>query len=548
VQRERDLARLASGGPFDLLVVGGGAAGAATLRAATLRGLSSVLCERADFASGTTSRSSRLIHGGLRYLEHGHVNLVRESLSERRTLVDTAPHLVEPLLVHIPLYRGGRRAVWQVALGLRLYDLLAGGSRLGPSRVLPPDRCRDLLPGLAADGLRGIGLLVDARALSPERLVIENLIDAERLGAVAVNHLELESLVAGGSGFRACLRDRDAGGLVEVEAAALVSAAGPWVAEVERRAGASPRPLRQVRGSHLLLPLFPGAPERALLVEARRDGRPFFILPWDGVLLVGTTEVEEDGEPGESTASAAEIDYLLAELVAVWPAARGIAPLAAYAGVRSLPADGSDVASASRRHKLEPASARGGPRGFYSLIGGKLTTHRLQGEEAARTVACLLGRGDRGAAEPTRRRPLPGAQCDPEPTMNPAALAARFGLSAAVAEALLRRWGCRAWAVAVGIGDEGPLAGSAGLHAAEIRFALEHEGALGLDDVLLRRTNTWEAPALTAAGVRAAALEWAAVRTGVSHAEVTAGSSAAAAAAEASRVIDLLARLHARRL
>ena len=544
MQRERDLGRLANGGPYDLLVVGGGAAGAASLRAAALRGLKAALCERADFASGTTSRSSRLIHGGLRYLEHGHLRLVRESLAERRILLGIAPHLVEPLPIHLPIYRDGRRPPWKVALGLRLYDLLAGRNRLGASRMIDTRT----LPGLRAEGLRALGVVVDARVPSPERLVIETLVDAERLGAVAVNHLELARLEESAGGLRARLLDRTRGEPVEVQAGAVINAAGPWVGEVEQRAGTrEKRVLRGTRGSHLLLPVFDGAPERALLVEARRDGRPFFILPADGGLLVGTTEVPHEGDPDEAVATAAEIEYLMSELESVWPAARGVSPYAAYAGVRPLPASGTRVAAASRRHRLEPAAAGGGPRGVFSLVGGKLTTHRLEGEEAARAVAALLGRGDRGDAEPTRTRPLPGAQCDPEPTMNPAALAARFALPVIEASRLLRRWGCRAWAVAAGFGDESPLAGTGGLHPAEIRFAIEHEGAFGLDDVLYRRTGSWESPALTGDGVRAAAAVWASARRRLERRAVEPGDEAMAGA-EAERVIALFRRDHARTL
>ncbi len=553
MRRERDLARLDDEGSYDLLVVGGGAAGAGTLRAAALRGLKAALCERADFASGVSSRSSRLIHGGLRYLEHGHLQLVRESLAERRILLDIAPHLVEPLPIHVPVYRDGERPPWKLALGLWLYDLLAGPARLGRSRMLGPQA----VPGLRAEGLRDVGLVVDARAWSPERLVIETLVDSERLGAVAVNHLELESLDESTSGLRARLYDRLGGERIEIQAGVVVNAAGPWVGEVEGRAGSrSGRSLRFIRGSHLLLPRFPGAPEQALLVEARRDGRPLFIVPAAEAVLVGTTEVAHDGDPGKAVASAEEIEYLLAELEAAWPAGRGVKPFAAYAGVRPLPEGMGSAAAASRRHRLEHAAAHGGPRGLLSLVGGKLTTHRLEGESAARAAAAMLGRGDRAAAEPTRRRPLPGMQCDPVPTFDSRALAGRFALAESEAAALLRRWGCRGWAVAAGIGDEPPLPSTGGLYAAEIRFAMEHEGAIGLDDVLCRRTSAWESPALEPEGIEAAARVWAATRLAGDRREAMRVDKANAAdkagvdglaASEAGRVIELFAHQLARR-
>ncbi len=534
MQRERDLRRLLDHGAFDLVVIGGGAAGAGTLRAAALRGLSAALVERGDFASGTTSRSSRLIHGGLRYLEHGHLRLVRESLGERAILIGAAPTSSVRSRSTFRSIAAATARSRILGLGLRAYDVLAGSARLAPSRILDPDA----VPGLAREGLVAIGAVTDAHAVSPERLVIETLVDAERLGALAVNHLECLRITKVAERFEILVRDRIGGETGAIFARAVVNAGGPWVGEIEARAEPAPglrRRIRFVRGSHLLLAPFPGAPTVALLAEARRDGRPFFVLPWGDVLGVGTTEVdagEDGGDPGSAVASAAEIDYLLESLAHVWPAARGVAPLATYAGMRPLPAGVGNAAAASRRHRIEDARARGGPAGFFTIAGGKLTTHRLEGEEAARAVARFLKTGDGSAAEPTRTRPFPGVQCDPGPALDPAALAQRMGIEVAAAERLLRRWGCRAWAVATGIGNEPPLPGAAGLYAAEIRFALEHEGAHGLDDVLCRRTGTWESPALTARGLAAAARVWAGDLP----------DREAVAAAESERVLALLAR------
>jgi len=252
MKRGRDLQRLLAGEIYDLVVIGGGAAGAATLRAATLRGLKAALVERSDFAGGITSRSSRLIHGGLRYLEHGHWQLVREALAERRILIDTAPHLVEPLRMLIPIYRGGRRSPRMVRLGLQIYDGLAGRAQLAPSELLGPDR----LPGIAQEGLQAIGALTDARALAPERLVIETLIDAERVGGLAVNHVTCERISRVADHHELTLIDGATGRSDTIAARAIVNAAGPWAADVERRAGSKQHALRFVRGSHLLLAPF----------------------------------------------------------------------------------------------------------------------------------------------------------------------------------------------------------------------------------------------------------------------------------------------------
>jgi glycerol-3-phosphate dehydrogenase len=534
MKRRRDLERLLAGGPYDLAIIGGGAAGAATLRAAVLRGLNAVLVERGDYAGGISSRSSRLIHGGLRYLEHGHWRLVRESLAERSILLAAAPHLVAPIRMHLPVYRGGRRSPAVLRLGLGLYDLLAGRSRLESSAILGPDA----LPGLAPDGLLAIGALTDARATAPERIVIETLIDAERQGGIAVNHLACERIHVVADRFELTLRDGAAAGTQTIAARAVVNAGGPWAAAVEALTGtAAPHRLRFVRGSHLVLSPFPGAPPSALLVEARRDGRPFFLLPWGEVIGVGTTEVEvaDPGDPAATVASAAEIDYLLAELQAVWPAARGVAPLATLAGLRPLPADRTTIAASSRRHEIARVGTVSLP--FFTILGGKLTTHRREGEEAARAVARALGRGDAGSKEPTRDRALPGMQCDPGPTFDARALAARAVIGEDAARSLLGRWGCRAWAVAAGMTGEEPIAGAGDLYPAEIRFALAHEGALGLDDVLCRRTQVWQSPALTAAGLEAAALVWASAGDAVA---VPGDANGNRAAAEAARVRTLL--------
>lgn len=544
MKRGRDLQRLLAGEIYDLVIIGGGAAGAATLRAAALRGLKAAVVERGDFAGGITSRSSRLIHGGLRYLEHGHWQLVREALAERRILIETAPHLVEPMRMLIPLYRGGRRSPRVVRLGLRIYDGLGGRAQLAPSELLAPDR----LPGIAQDGLQAIGALTDARALAPERLVIETLIDAERVGGIAVNYLACERISRVADHFEITLIDVLGGRSDTIAARAIVNAAGPWAAEVERRAGAkTPHHLRFVRGSHIMLAPFAGAPADALLIEARRDGRPFFLLPWGDVIGVGTTEVEvENGaDPGAAVASDAEIEYLLAELHAVWPAARGVMPLATLAGLRPLPVDARSMAATSRRHRIAAAFVRGAPP-FFTILGGKLTTHRREGEEAARAVARALGRGDQSATEPTRHRQLPGMQCDPGPTFDPRALAARAEIGEDAASGLLARWGCRAWAVAAGMTGEEPIAGAGGLFPAEIRFAIEHEAALGLDDVLCRRTQVWQSPSLTGAGLAAAALVWAdAAPAGENGGEL---AWAERARAEAERVTALLRTRHHRTL
>ncbi|MGD8396135.1 MAG: glycerol-3-phosphate dehydrogenase/oxidase [Candidatus Eiseniibacteriota bacterium] len=518
MRRQRDLERLECGDTLDLLVVGGGAAGAAILRAAALAGLRAALCERQDYASGTTGRTTRLVHGGLRYLEHGHLRLVVESLRERRILIDIAPHRVAPLALHIPLYRDAGRPRWRVRLGLWLYDRLAGAARLGPSGPVGARTIEERLGGLATTGLRGVAVLHDARALSPERLIIETLVDAVEIGAIAANRLELVALERDGDALAALLADTAGNRELRVRARAVVNAAGPWIAEVDRRAAArQPARVLWSRGTHVLIAPFEGAPTVALLVESPRDRRPVFILPSDGYLLVGTTEVAHRGDPSAARATDDEVDYLCETLAHVWPAARGRPPYAAYAGVRALPA-GTDAARADRRHRL----IAGSPAGYFTLLGGKLTTHRLAGEETVDAVWRLLGRPPRNG-HPTAIRPLPGAPLRPE-LDDVARLAARHGLPRDEAAALFGRWGARAWAVTAlspplppastasavpAPSDPARQAAAGGLRPEEIRFAMQSEGALTLDDVLLRRTNVGFDPRLTRHALQAAAWIWA---------------------------------------
>jgi glycerol-3-phosphate dehydrogenase len=261
---------------------------------------------------------------------------------------------------------------------------------------------------------------------------------------------------------------------------------------------------------------------------------------------VGTTEVEvESASNDAAVASAEEIDYLLSEVAAVWPAARGVAPIATLAGLRPLPARARSAASASRRHEIAATFGRGASPPCFTILGGKLTTHRREGEEAARAVARALGRGDGGAGEPTRGRLLPGMQCDPGPTFDARALGARAGIAAEAARRLLAHWGCRAWAIAASMAGEAPIPDTAGLYPAEVRFAIEHEGALGLDDVLMRRTQVWQSPSLTASGLAAAALVWAdATRSPDANGEAT----RARATAESERVQAIFRTQHHRQL
>src|SRR5262245_54036251 len=276
VERGRAMSETHAETDYELIVIGAGINGAAIAREASVAGIKTLIVERGDISCGTSSASSRLIHGGLRYLEHADVGLVYESLHERERLLKNAPHLVEPLELCIPVYRGARRGKWQIAVGLALYDLLSAGKSLPRRRMFGRDELLAKMPGLNPDGLVGGASYYDAQVRYPERLVLENVRDAVDHGAVLetyppVTRVRVESGRAVGVEWESA---RGRGG---ARAPLIVNAAGPWVDEVLG-------PIRHTRliggtkGSHIVVPPFSGAPQMGVYVEAGADHRPFFIL------------------------------------------------------------------------------------------------------------------------------------------------------------------------------------------------------------------------------------------------------------------------------
>ncbi len=476
---------------FDLLVIGGGVNGCGIARDAAARGLNVGLVEQADLCNGTSRWSSRLIHGGLRYLEQQEFRLVRESLRERETLLRVAPHLVTPLPLLVPLYRGARRGRWLIRAGLSLYDLLSLGKSLPPHRMLDRDAALQVAPGLRTEGLLAAAQYFDAQLIFPERLVVENAVAAARSGAeIFTRHRAEKILVQDRRVYGVECFDLQRQQKVRFMAKAVVNAAGPWVDQV--LAGLERDPpdmLGGTKGTHIVLPRFPGAPLYACYAEARSDGRPYFIIPWQGLLLVGTTDIRYAGDPGEADAEPGEIDYLLAETNALFPAA-GLGReqiLFHYTGVRPLPAaDSATTAEISRRHWLRHHAREA--RGLYTVVGGKLTTYRSLAEEVVDRVC----KGMPGPHRPclTRRLPLPGA--NRELLEVAAELAAYPELPASARPRLLRLYGARAIELARLVEIEPRLGRCiderSGLLAAELPFGIDSEFAQSLADLLLRRT------------------------------------------------------------
>src|SRR6266404_5025926 len=282
---------------FDVVIIGGGIAGAGVARDLAMRGLSVALLDRGDFGAATTSRSSKLVHGGLRYLEMFDFALVRESLTERERLRRLAPHLVRPLPFLVPIYRDSTRGLVKVRIGLRLYDWLTPGRDRERYRVLPPIDALSLEPRLRPDDLRGAGYYFDDLLLSPERLCLENVLSAGRHGARAFNYCQVAELTRDRRGAITGVRARDllTGRVATLGARIVVNATGPWVDELRAAAGVSergPQILRRTKGIHCLLPRLTDH----AIYHSTDDDRMIFVIPWREFSLIGATDTDFNGD------------------------------------------------------------------------------------------------------------------------------------------------------------------------------------------------------------------------------------------------------------
>lgn len=379
--------------PIDVIVIGAGINGAGIARDAAMRGLTVLLVDKGEPGSGTSSASTRLIHGGLRYLEHFDFGLVRESLREREILLRIAPHLVRPLAIAIPIYKHSKRGRLTIRAGMILYDLLSWRKSLPRHRMLSRAETLERWPGLNPEGLLGSALYYDAQVEFPERLVMENVLSAREFGAEVLTYTRVTNLVVSDDNVSGVEFVSEDGREQFVEAAVVINAAGPWIDQVLERAPVeSPKLIGGTKGSHLVVPPFPGAPANAIYVEARSDGRPIFIIPWNDVYLIGTTDVRFEGDPDEVRCEPWEVDYLLSETNLALPDAHLTRDniLYTYSGVRPLPVTGDkDEQSITRRHFI-----RQHPRlsNLLSIVGGKLTTYRSLAEECVDLIFQKLGK------------------------------------------------------------------------------------------------------------------------------------------------------------
>lgn len=472
---------------FDLVIIGGGINGVGIARDAAIRGLKTALLEAADFGSGTTSWSTRLIHGGLRYLEHAEIGLVRESLHERTRLRRNAEHLVSPLRITIPLYKEARRGPLLVRLGMMAYDLLSFGKAMPGHDMLSRAELLEAESGLRAEGLRGGARYFDAQLTFAERLVIENVIASREHGAQLRNYCPVTAIEPTDEGLFRVICDRP-DGPTELMARSVVNAAGPWVDQVlEKWVTPMPRLMGGTKGSHIVVGKFAGAPADAIYVEAKSDGRPIFIVPWNSQYLIGTTDIRVQGDPGDVTASDAEVDYLISEVNRVFPSAQLSSDDIhfTYAGVRPLPRKEKGPESAiTRRHIIRRHTDRAA--GVFSIIGGKLTTFRSLAEHAVDEVADYLGANLPPCA--TRDLRLPGAIA----LDGAAAIAAKFeALSSPGQSRLVDIYGSRVARLAALVSAEPELHAALDAErtvlAAEVALAVREEYAVALSDILYRR-------------------------------------------------------------
>ncbi len=521
--RRKALAALSSE-PFDVLVVGGGINGAGIARDAALRGLRTAVVERADFASGTSSRSSKLIHGGLRYLEEGRLRLVIESVRERERLRQLAPHLVRPQEFVFPLYRGVNLPPWKLAAGLWAYDLFAGLWSVRRHRMLGVTTLLAAEPALRRDGLRGAGLYYDYRT-DDARLVVETMLSAVDAGAVVLSYAQVAGFVKdGGTITGARVVDGIGGEEIVVRARVVVNATGPWVDTVSALDAPAPPRLRLTKGAHVVVPRARIGHNAAIVLNAVADRRVMFVIPWGEHSLVGTTDTDHVGGPDNPPeVDASDVAYLLDTVNHYFPDARLTAAdvVSAFAGLRPLIAPPATAGlSPSRISREEEVFVSAS--GLITIAGGKLTTYRLIAATVVEQVLAALRRaGDRRRFGRTRTGtlPLPGGGAEP------AALAAQaferdgHGMGRAVLGHLADRYGSRMHAV-VGVvardrhlGE--PIVPGLPDRRAEVVTAVEDEWAVTLEDVLRRRTQvalcdaeSGTAVADEVAGLMASRLGW----------------------------------------
>ena len=477
----------------DVLIIGGGITGAGIARDAALRGYRTALIDKADFGAGTSSHSSRLIHGGIRYLEQYAFHLVFEASRERRVLLRIAPHLVRPLPFLFPVYRGARVPAWKLRAGMWLYDLLSAFRNVHWHRWLRAKNVRRVEPGLRDRGLVGAALYYDAQT-DDARLVIATVRSAVRAGALAANYVEMTALLKPDGRVRgAAVRDVLTGETANIRAHVVVNATGPWSDRVRRLDDPKAAPImRPTKGAHVIVPRKRLANEHAVTLFSPVDGRVMFALPWGDLSYIGTTDTDADASPDGLRVTAADVTYLLRSANAAFPDAHLAQSdvLSAWAGLRPLlREDDRNPSQVTREHRVLES-----PQGLISIVGGKLTTYRVMARDVVDRVAARLHELDgrpRAKRPPTDRQPLPGGEAAELDVLVESAHAR--GAAEATARHLVANYGSEAAAV-LNLVDRERRLGESLMPGrpeiwAEVVYAVEREMAVRVQDVLIRRLH-----------------------------------------------------------
>ena len=464
--------------PYDLLVVGGGINGAAVANVACGEGLRVALVEKGDFAGGTSSKSTKLIHGGLRYLEHFEFDLVKESLKERYIQLKNAPHLVRPLEFIIPVYQGDKRPLWMMRLGVWMYDLFCGKYLIQKHRGLRAKDVAAQLPGIKTEGLVGGVTYFDAQ-MDDARLCLENVLSARAKGADVSNYVEAAAFIkVNGKVKGVVAKDLASGRTFKIHAKQVVCAVGPWTNSVlQMESGQPSGRIRTTKGVHVVYRQLLSS--RAMLLQTRSDNRIFFVIPWMGHSLIGTTDTDDDSPADRVDVTPEDVEYLMSELARVFPDVqfKNEEIVTTFAGLRPLVREGGDPSQVSRRHIIEETIS-----GLVYVIGGKYTTYR-------RIAVDCVGRILRHPIQKNEfDYPLFGSGEVHEAS---AVLAKEFGVPESTVEHLRNKYGSRLRDVLVLTRRDGRLKewithGAPDI-LAQVVYAREVEMARTVEDVIWRR-------------------------------------------------------------
>ena len=474
---------------FDLIVVGGGINGAGVLRDASLRGLKCLVIEKDDFASGTSSKSSKLIHGGLRYLKHFDFLLTRESCVERNLLTQQNPHLVEPIPFLFPIYETDKEGPFLVGLGMWIYEALSSFNNYRRFKMLKPSQCKELAPDLDISGLKGAAYYYDAWA-DDARLVLESIKSGVRAGGVAFNHMEVTAFEKEhGSVVGVKVKDHITGETHIFHSQVVLNATGTWVDAtrgMDHNIAASV--LKPTKGVHIVVPRERIKQDPTLAFSTVPDRRLMFSIPWGKVLIIGTTDTHYEGSRDEVTATTEDVDYILAATNRVFPDANLTYDdvISTFAGLRPLVAaeDTDDPGAISREHQIFED-----PSGLISIAGGKLTTYRLMARELVDRVIDRLPEAQRLQTKPcVTDQPICGVRLDVPAEIE--RLKAQ-GFDEETADRLIRTYGPDAYEV-LAVADElddgrAPIQPGESYLRGELIYAARREAAYSLADVLTRR-------------------------------------------------------------